>query len=105
MTGTRCYDCRVDILPTGTGPGAEYYMVHDRLWQAAITAGLIPGLDQLGPPPIDYLCIGCLEARLGRRLVADDFPAYPVNDPTIAYNDKAWSWRTPRLQNRLRTGG
>jgi hypothetical protein len=25
------------------------------------------------------LCIGCLEARLGGKLVASDFPDYPIN--------------------------
>ena len=31
--------------------------------------------------PGGYLCIGCLEARLGRRLTPADFPEFPVNQP------------------------
>lgn len=27
-----------------------------------------------------FLCVGCLEERLGRDLVAEDFPALPAND-------------------------
>lgn len=30
-----------------------------------------------------YLCIGCLETRIGRTLNADDFPKFPINDPSI----------------------
>jgi hypothetical protein len=30
-----------------------------------------------------YLCIGCLEQRLGRTLTADDFADLPVNEPHL----------------------
>jgi hypothetical protein len=43
----------------------------------------------------DFLCIGCLEKRIGRRLVPQDFMAVPIND-----HDDAW--KTPRLAERLR---
>jgi hypothetical protein len=26
-----------------------------------------------------FLCVGCLEKRLGRQLTAEDFPDYPIN--------------------------
>jgi hypothetical protein len=35
-----------------------------------------------GPDDGGFLCIGCLERRIGRRLVADDFTGCPLNtDP------------------------
>jgi hypothetical protein len=53
--GFRCSDCRVNTDIVG-----EYYMVSDEVWQSArIDSGM--------------LCIGCLEGRLGRRLVRSDF--------------------------------
>ena len=43
-------------------------MVQDEIWRTAVASG--PGM----------LCIGCLEARLGRTLVKGDFTDVPVND-------------------------
>jgi hypothetical protein len=64
-------------------------MVHDRLWAAA---GLDPDALHMDGDG-DYLCIGCLEARIGRRLGPGDFTGAPVNDPH--------PWNTPRLAARL----
>jgi hypothetical protein len=90
---TTCIDCGVDTLPTGWDARAEYYMVHDHVWGAA-------GMTLLR----GCLCIGCLEHRIGRQLTAADFdPDVPINDPSIADDDKAWTWRTPRLTARLTT--
>jgi len=41
-----------------------------------------------------FLCIECLERRLGRRLQRDDFTSSRVNDP-------ADPWHTARLLDRL----
>ncbi len=40
----------------------------------------------------DYLCVGCLERRLGRELCAEDFAELEVNQPSLA--------DTPRLALR-----
>lgn len=48
--------------------------------------------DRQERPPL-YLCIGCLEARIGRRLSASDFTEYPVNSPSVL--------SSPRLNQRL----
>jgi hypothetical protein len=65
----------------------EWYTVHDHLWAAA-------GMERLG----GCLCIGCLEARLGRRLTAADFPRdAPVN--WVA----PWTDHSDRLRDRLAT--
>jgi hypothetical protein len=39
-----------------------------------------------------YLCVGCVELRLGRRLEAHDFTPWPINEPS--------PWDTPRLASR-----
>jgi hypothetical protein len=40
------------------------------------------------------LCIGCLEKRIGRTLMACDFTECPVNDPSKSNNSQ-------RLRSRL----
>lgn len=57
-----CIDCGENTLHTN-----EYYMVHDEVWNAA------------HPTRRGMLCIGCLEDRLGRQLVPEDFPDLPIN--------------------------
>jgi hypothetical protein len=63
---TPCRDCAIDVIPMFGG--SEWYMVHEEVWQYA---GMPPG----------YLCIGCLEERIGRRLTPLDFTDAPINDP------------------------
>jgi hypothetical protein len=60
MTEGECIDCRVNTTPR-RGP-SEFYMVKSWVWDRT---GL--GFDG------GMLCIGCLEARLGRRLRPQDF--------------------------------
>jgi hypothetical protein len=55
-------------------------MVRDDVWTAA---GIRDG----------FLCVGCLERRLGRSLAPDDFPDLPINEPGDP-------WDTPRLAAR-----
>ena len=88
MTG--CVDCSVNTLPLEMGPRAETFMVHDHVSAQA-------GMTEDG----GHLCVGCIEARLGRQLVAADFIDCPMNDLSIADVHYAWSWRTPRLVARL----
>ena len=87
---TDCVDCGVNTCPTEMGPRAETFMVHDHVWAQA-------GMTEDG----GHLCVGCIEARLGRQLVADDFIDCKLNDLSIADVRYAWSWRTPRLISRL----
>jgi hypothetical protein len=63
-----CVDCGHDTLDN------EVYMVHDRIWEKG---GVGDGL----------LCIGCLEARLGRPLSRADFTDAPINGPD--FSDKS----------------
>ena len=54
-----CHDCGADVIALG-----EVYMVHDDVWPVE---------------PDGMLCVGCLEARIGRGLRARDFTACPLN--------------------------
>ena len=64
----RCLDCRVDTIEAD-----EYYRVRDDVWRGAAPED--------APTIAIFLCIGCLEARIGRRLVPADFVDVPVNRP------------------------
>jgi hypothetical protein len=69
-------------------------MVTAEVWAAAgMVASKIRKYDESDG---DFLCIGCLEARLARRLTPRDFiPGLPINDPS--------PWDTPRLASRKLT--
>ena len=61
-----CNDCGVNVVTIG-----EFYMLRPEIWEG-----------QLGLGREDNLCIGCLEARLGRKVgpgLVDfcHFPVYP----------------------------
>lgn len=73
-----CADC---LAPTID----EHYMVSDSVWA---TAGMPPG-------PFAWLCVGCLEKRLGRMLCRADFTPAPVN------RDGWHQRRSERLADRL----
>jgi hypothetical protein len=85
-----CRDCGWDTNSAAPGVRTENYVVHDKVWQQA-------GMEKMGGD----LCVGCLEKRLGRQLNKHDFPAVPVNDLSDADTEKAYTWRTDRLKNRM----
>lgn len=87
-----CMDCGMKTAPFDGE--WEDYIVHDELWRAA---GCNPE-EGVG----EFLCVGCLEARLGRRLTPEDFTEGLVSDPWVVNTPRwAWSFRTARLQSRL----
>lgn len=89
-----CRDCGVDTLPVHVPYRAEYYMVHNHIWEAAGMFGMDSG----------YLCIGCLENRLGRMVSREDFTDCRVNDLSYSNNIRfAWTFRSKRLISRLKT--
>lgn len=79
-----CWDCTVNTYDIG-----EYYMVTDELWELATIYA-----DNECPSDV-MLCIGCLENRIGGKLVASDFPDYPINRGFFEYST--------RLRERLLT--
>lgn len=72
----KCAACEVNTLHIN-----EYYMVTDEVWLTA------------WPEKRGMLCIGCLEALLGRQLTSGDFTDAPINTGYFNYSD--------RLRNRL----
>jgi hypothetical protein len=82
----RCHDCRTDTV-TRADLG-EVYMVHNELWARA-------GMEPNG----GFLCIGCLERRLGRRLTPDDFTDCPLN--ADQRRDREHHYVSDRLYSRL----
>jgi hypothetical protein len=79
-----CRGCGADTLQD------EYYMVHDAVWTGEAGMASEGGM----------LCIGCLETRIGRRLVPADFKDAPINTD----EDHDWA-RSDRLLDRLGRGG
>ena len=94
-----CVDCGQPLIRTPSG--SEYYMVHDELWAAS-------GLGRRD----GFLCVGCLEDRLGRRLGPDDFTDAPINwlpgnsERLHARMGARWKWEHARMemQHRDRAG-
>src|SRR5262245_1322803 len=74
-----CADCGFDTTDN------EYYMVRNDVWEQASP------LNQHGV----FLCIGCLEKRIGRTLSRRDFIECPLN------TSPDWP-RSKRLRDRLR---
>lgn len=66
-----CKDCAID-----TNKIDEYYMVHNSVWNKAhFDFANLNTKKEKG-----FLCIGCLEKRLGRILNKKDFTSYPINN-------------------------
>jgi hypothetical protein len=71
---SQCADCGLGTIEAG-----EWYMVNDEVWEKA-WAGRRKSWHAL--PGQQILCIGCLEQRIGRTLVACDFiDGVPANEP------------------------
>lgn len=94
QTRHRCADCRIEVTPetrhSGPRPGRwepipghwHWYMVHDDVWAEAgmkveawhENGGWVGGSG--------YLCVPCLERRLGRPLTINDLLPAGVNEPS-----------------------
>ncbi len=74
-----CNDCEISVRQIG-----EWYIVFDSVWKEAINNN----------HNIRFLCIGCLETRLNRKLKCSDFARVPLNS--------LWFGRkSDRLKKRL----
>jgi hypothetical protein len=78
-----CVDCHRSIAD-------EFYMVQDSVWKRA-------RMEPCG----GFLCIGCLEKRIGRRLRARDFTDCPLNDLNFVKPNGEPGRKSARLRNRL----
>ncbi len=83
-----CKDCQVNTCPLEGE--REYYEVTDAVWHKAGATGF--GQTDNGPSGY-FLCVGCLETRLKRKLTRADFKPYPANTTS--------PWLTTRLNTRL----
>jgi hypothetical protein len=97
ITNGWCVDC------SGSTRG-ELYMVRKSVWELAWIGRrkswyARPDCRQIG---LEVLCIGCLERRIGRTLVRDDFPHLPRTHPDITpCNDPSDPHISERLRDRL----
>lgn len=84
-----CVDCGVDTTPCQaplwTPCSPEFGCAHDGTWEWYMLTDEIWA--EIGEPAC--ACIGCVEKRLGRPLVASDFADLPINEPN--------RYDTPRL--------
>ncbi|UTI62234.1 hypothetical protein NBH00_12735 [Paraconexibacter antarcticus] len=80
-----CEDCATDTMPCTNRPWCR----HDGAWERYMVSHTVWA--QAGAPA-GYLCVGCLEMRLGRFLTAADFIDVAINEAT--------PWDTPRLASR-----
>jgi hypothetical protein len=74
----------------------EMYHVHDDLWEWAVGWRAV-GFERAVGPGAVMLCIGCLEARLGRILTIEDFSDAPINWCPLSDAPP----RSPRMLARL----
>lgn len=86
-----CADCGKDTTPCLRRRGCrhgrqwEWYMVWPALWELAWRNSPARTADQFGVSN-GFLCIGCLQQRIGRLLTAADFTRARVNDPQHPWN-------------------
>jgi hypothetical protein len=95
MTGRPvCCDCGIDTIESN-----EFYMINDDVWEEAwrdhrrrdeenVSKWFMVDTDRWEQAWRDrrrrsdeILCIGCLEQRIGRTLMKNDFTDVPINDP------------------------
>lgn len=60
------------------------YMVHPAVWKEALRA------DANAPGRGGHVCFECLETRLGRALVPEDFTNAPINRPILLGLSSRW---------------
>jgi hypothetical protein len=77
MSSKLCEDCGMDTEPWPPRRGTqEHYVVKDDVWQqAGMPRGTMDPDDHLAVTGGGFLCVGCIEKRLGRMLTIDDFPS------------------------------
>jgi hypothetical protein len=71
-----CKDCGMDTEPWPPRRGTqEHYVVKDDVWRQAGMPSGERDPDDLSIRGGGFLCVGCIEKRLGRLLTLDDFPS------------------------------
>lgn len=85
-----CHDCGIPVAPIDyLGRPLlgrwHWFMVHADVWAAS-------GLSPHG----GYLCVPCLELRIGRVLAGLDFTDWPVNEPDDLDTPYLWALKAAR---------
>ena len=96
--GGICNDCGMETVPRGKRKPRthEQFIVKNEVWAAA---GM--PLGKIRPKTFEivggggFLCVGCIEKRLGRRLTINDFN--PITIPQLLESP----WITERLRSRV----
>jgi hypothetical protein len=86
MRWRNCLDCGIRTDHMG-----EWYIVNENLWDSVVPEDKDPDGEYRGG---FCLCVGCLEARLGRKLIEEDFTDCSLN------SDEEGS-RSTRLLDRM----
>jgi hypothetical protein len=81
-----CADCYLN-----TSRAYEYYIVNHDVWYVAMRVA----------PKVRFLCIGCLEKRLGYTLCKDDFLEVPLNIPGFQRQSERFLIRLTSLTRRV----
>jgi hypothetical protein len=81
-----CADCGIDTLTIG-----EWYLVNNDVLEQESNR-------HKSWRRRKFLCIGCLEGRIGRALLPSDVTNAPINDPNMPMSDHLRDW------HRLRRG-
>jgi hypothetical protein len=79
-----CADCGIETLDDD-----NWYMLHNHVWESAwpgsrTTRAVLEAGDDGIAPFSEFLCIDCLEKRLGRGLTPHDFSDAPINATVLS---------------------
>jgi hypothetical protein len=91
-----CNDCGLNTMPPGKPKRGtfEQFICRDEVWAAAgMTPGKVGNNNELVGG--GFLCVGCIEIRLGRRLTIDDIK------PICQRLAIGGPWHTERLRSRM----
>jgi hypothetical protein len=98
-----CGGCGVDTGWDGLG---EWYTVTDSVWEQAWPGTSLAKATRHDAKERYFLCVGCLEQKLGRKLTSSDFVAGNcLNNPSDKWSERLIDRLTPCwLQNHATVG-
>jgi hypothetical protein len=85
VPGVRCADCGLRLRYA-----TDYYVLHNRVWNKAMTGRATGKNNNLCDGVDGMLHIACVEKRLGRELRQRDFARVPLNAGIFGFNVRAF---------------